>query len=150
LLPNLLGNNVIFVEEHIDTFYVVFQNFPLNNEDEDVVMEIFATSLVENARKWYNNLPDKSINNSKYFHDRWGKKDGMLLLVQFNEMKQKGNESVKEFDTRFDNLLKKFMMTLVQRMVFPFSNIPMHLKGNMDSCLGTRPHRPLQNHKNML
>jgi hypothetical protein len=40
----------------------------------------------------------------KSFHDafmkRWGtKKDGRLLLVQFNEMKKKGNESIKEFDT---------------------------------------------------
>jgi hypothetical protein len=39
---------------------------------------------------------------------RWGtKKDGRLLLVQFNEMKKEENESVKEFYTRFENLLKQ-------------------------------------------
>jgi hypothetical protein len=38
---------------------------------------------------------------------RWGtKRDGRLLLTHFNEMRKKENESVKEFDTRFDNLLK--------------------------------------------
>jgi hypothetical protein len=38
---------------------------------------------------------------------RWGtKKDGRLLLVQSNEMK-KENKSVKEFDTRFENLIKQ-------------------------------------------
>jgi hypothetical protein len=34
-------------------------------------------------------------------------RDPRLLLVQFNEMKRKENESVKEFDTRFENLLKQ-------------------------------------------
>jgi len=39
---------------------------------------------------------------------RWGiKKDGRLLLMQFNEMKKKENESVKVIDTRFENLLKQ-------------------------------------------
>jgi hypothetical protein len=32
-------------------------------------MKLFVASLVENARKWYNNLPDKSIKTWKYFHD---------------------------------------------------------------------------------
>jgi hypothetical protein len=78
----------------------VLKLHPLNNDDEDVVMNFFVASLVENARKWYNNLPDKSIKTWKYFHDtfmnRWGtKRDGRLLLAQFNEMKKKENESVK-------------------------------------------------------
>jgi hypothetical protein len=60
-LPKFPGNNVITVEEHVDAFYMCFQNHPLNNDDEDVVMKLFVASLVEDARKWYNNLPYKSI-----------------------------------------------------------------------------------------
>ena len=76
-----------------------FQNHPLNNDDEDVVMKLFVASLVEDARKWYNNLLDKSIKTWESFHDtfmkRWDtKRDYHLLLVQFNEMK-KENESIK-------------------------------------------------------
>jgi hypothetical protein len=32
---------------------------PLNNDDEYIVMRLFSTTLVEDARKWYNSLPDK-------------------------------------------------------------------------------------------
>jgi predicted NACHT family NTPase len=85
-LPKFPANNVNSIEEHIDTFYVCFQNHPLNNDDEDVVMKLFVASLVENERKRYNNLPNKSIKTWKAFHDafmkRWGtKNDGKLLLV---------------------------------------------------------------------
>jgi hypothetical protein len=98
-LPKFSGNNVITVEEHIDNFYACFQIHPLNNDDEDVVMKLFVASLVEDARKWYNNLLDKSIKTWEAFHDtfmkRWDtKRDSRLLLVQFNEMK-KENESIK-------------------------------------------------------
>jgi hypothetical protein len=63
-------------------------------------MKLFASSLVQNTRKWYNNLPDKSIKTCEAFHDIfakiWGmEKDGRFLLVQFNEMKNKKNESIK-------------------------------------------------------
>jgi len=83
-LPKFCSNNVVTAEEHIDSFYACFQNHPLNNDDE-----LFAASLVEDARKWYNNLPDKSIKTWEALHDtfmkRWGtKRDPRLLLIQFN------------------------------------------------------------------
>jgi hypothetical protein len=115
-LPKFSGNNVIIVEDHIYNFYACFQIQPLNNDDEDVVMKLFVASLVEDARKWYNNLLDKSIKTWEAFHDtfmkRWDtKRDSQLLLVQFNEMK-KENESIKEFDTRFEIYSIKFLRTL--------------------------------------
>jgi hypothetical protein len=110
--PKFPTSNVITAKEHINTFYACFQNHPLNNDDEDVDMKLFVSSLVENERKWYNNFPDKSIKTWQTSHDtfmkRWGtKKDGKMLLVQFNEMKKKENGWVKEFDTGYENLLKK-------------------------------------------
>jgi hypothetical protein len=62
-------------------------------------MKLFAAYLVKNARKCYNNLPDKSIKTYQVFHDafmkRWGtKKDGRLLLVQFIEMNLQENKYV--------------------------------------------------------
>jgi hypothetical protein len=39
---------------------------------------------------------------------RWGtKRDPRMLLLQFNEIKKKENETVKEFDARFENLLQQ-------------------------------------------
>jgi hypothetical protein len=38
---------------------------------------------------------------------RWGTKgDPNMLLLQLSEMKKKENETVKEFDTRFERLLQ--------------------------------------------
>jgi hypothetical protein len=59
-------------------------------------MKLFVAYLVENERKWYNNLPDKSIKTWEAFHDTflriWDiEKDLRFLLVQFNEMKKREN-----------------------------------------------------------
>jgi hypothetical protein len=88
--PKFPRNNFITVEEHMHTFYMCFQNYPLNNDDEDVVMKLFFASLCEDDIKWYN-LPNKSMKTWDAFHDafmkRWGmKRELRLLLVQFNEM----------------------------------------------------------------
>jgi hypothetical protein len=97
-LPKFSGNNVITIEEHLDNFWASFQNNPLNNDDEDIVMKLFVASFVEDARKWYNSLPDKSIKTWDTFHDVfmkiWGtKRDPIMLMIQFNEIKKKENES---------------------------------------------------------
>jgi hypothetical protein len=83
-LPKFPVNNVIYVEDHVDTFYACFQNHLINNDDEDVIMKLFSSYLVENARKWYNKLLDMSIKTCKYFHNtfmkRWEKKRIVGLL----------------------------------------------------------------------
>jgi hypothetical protein len=44
----------------------------------------------------------------KVFIKRWGTKgDPNMLLLQLSEMKKKENETVKEFDTRFERLLQQ-------------------------------------------
>jgi hypothetical protein len=146
--PKFPGNNVIIVEEHIDTFYACFQNHLLNNDDEDVVMKLFAVSLVENARKWYNNLPDKSIKTWQAFHDtfmkRWGitiRKEGRILLAQFNEMK-KENKSIKKFDTIFENLLKQIPNDIIPKdgAVLQYTNA---FEGKFGFMLRDKSSRPL-------
>jgi hypothetical protein len=72
---------------------------------------IFFT-IVEDYRRWYNSLPDKSNKTwdalHKVFIKIWGTKgDPNMLLLQFSEMKNKENEIVKEFDTIFETLLQQ-------------------------------------------
>jgi hypothetical protein len=55
-------------------------------------------------------LPDNHLQSYQAFTDllkkRWAtKKDSGMILMQFNQIKKKENETVKEFDVRFDNLL---------------------------------------------
>jgi hypothetical protein len=78
-------------------------------EHEDVAMKLLASSLIEDAQRWFRGLPDNHIASyedfSKLFKNRWTmKKDNGMLVAQFNQIKKKENEIVSEFDNRFDRL----------------------------------------------
>jgi len=60
----------------------------------------------------YNSLPDKSIKTWDDFHKVFMKTCGTkrnprMLLLQFNEIKKKENETIEEFDARFESLLQQ-------------------------------------------
>jgi hypothetical protein len=67
-LPKFSSNNVTSTEKLVDAFYTCFQNHPLKIDDEDMLMKLYVASLVEDVRRWYNNLPDKSIKSWEAFH----------------------------------------------------------------------------------
>jgi hypothetical protein len=78
-------------------------------EHEDVAMKLFASSLTEEALDWFRGLPDNHLTSyeafANLFKNRWSTKaDGGTLGAQFNQIKKKENEMVKEFNTRFDRL----------------------------------------------
>jgi hypothetical protein len=78
-------------------------------EHEDVAMKLFASSLTEEALDWFRGLPDNHLTSydafSNSFKNRWSTKaDGGTLGAQFNQIKKKENEMVKEFNSRFDRL----------------------------------------------
>jgi hypothetical protein len=78
-------------------------------DHEDVAMRLFASSLTEEALDWFKGLPDNHITTydafSTLFKSRWSRKeDGGTLGTQFNQIKKKENEMVKEFISRFDRL----------------------------------------------
>jgi hypothetical protein len=66
-------------------------------EHEDVTMRLLATSLTEDAQRWFNGLPDNHLatyeNFVKLFKGRWlVKKDNKMLMIQFNHIKKKEND----------------------------------------------------------
>jgi hypothetical protein len=106
-LPKFPGNNVITVEDHIYTMGRDMDNAGI--EHEDVAMRLFASSLTEESLDWFRALPDNHITSyeafAKLFKDRWStKEDGGTLGAQFNQIKKREYETVKEFITRFDKL----------------------------------------------
>lgn len=107
-LPKFTMNNVVTAEEHLDAFGVAMEdNFV---DDEDLTMKLLASSFEEDAKKRFKILPDNHLQSYEAFTDlfkkRWTtKKDSGMLLMQFNQIKKKEGETVKEFDVRFDNLL---------------------------------------------
>jgi hypothetical protein len=106
-LPKLPGNNVITTENHI---YVMGRDMDNAGIDhEDVAMKLFTSSLTEEALDWFKGLPDNHITTydafSTLFKSKWSRKeDGGTLATQFNQIKKKENEMVKEFISRFDRL----------------------------------------------
>jgi hypothetical protein len=80
-------------------------------------MKLLASSLTKDAHRWFRGLPDNHIASyedfSMLFKNRWTtKKDNGMLIVQFNQIKKKENETVSEFDNRFDRLYSKILAYL--------------------------------------
>jgi hypothetical protein len=98
-------------EDHMVIFWVFFQLHPINDDAEDLVMKLFSATLHGNARKWYDSLPDASIASmdqlKETFLTRWNIKieDIHMLIKRLEYMKQTQRETIKEFHTRFENLL---------------------------------------------
>ena len=72
----------------------------------DPRMRLFAQSLYGEAKRWFNDLPARSIATFKYFEalslDRWeDKKSPLQVLNQYNNLKKDNFESVHEFSRRF-------------------------------------------------
>ena len=53
------GTEGVTVEEHLESFYSYVDNLDIN--EEDVWMRFFVQSLDGEARKWFRQLPPRSI-----------------------------------------------------------------------------------------
>jgi hypothetical protein len=78
-------------------------------DHEDVAMKLFTSSLTEEALNWFRGLPDNHITTYDAFYTLfkriWSRKvDGGTLGTQFNQIKKKENETIKEFISIFDRL----------------------------------------------
>jgi len=107
------GNNVIIVDDHLYTIGRDMENPEV--EHEDVAMKLLASSLTEDDQKWFRGLPDKHIASyedfSKLFKNIWKtKKDHGMIVAQFNEIKNKENETMSEFDNNFDRLYSQILI----------------------------------------
>jgi hypothetical protein len=60
-LPRFTFNDGVRDEDHMDNFWAFFQLHPISDDDEDLAMNLFSTTLHGNPRKWYNDLPNTSI-----------------------------------------------------------------------------------------
>jgi len=58
-MPRFTGAEGLSVEEHLEAFYNDVDNLDIN--EEDVWMRVFVQSLDREARKWFRNLPPRSI-----------------------------------------------------------------------------------------
>ena len=110
-LPRFTGNDGVIAEDYMDNFCAFFQLHPIDDDAEDLVMKLFSATLHGNASKWYDNLPDASITSmdqlEETFLKKWNIKleDIHMLIKKLDYIQQTKNKTVKEFHTRFENLL---------------------------------------------
>jgi hypothetical protein len=110
-LPRFIGGDRERDDYHMRNFWNFFLSYPITDDVEDLVMKIFFASLDCNAREWYENLPDASITTMEQFEEtflgRWSiqLEDIPILLERLEHMKQDENETVKDFQDRFENMM---------------------------------------------
>ena len=74
-------------------------------------MKLFSTTLSHNDKEWYDNLPYANITTmeqfEKTFLERWGiqLEDIPALLKELEHIKQAEDETVRDFQDRFENTL---------------------------------------------
>jgi hypothetical protein len=93
-------------------FYAFFQLHPISDDAEDLAMKFFSATLHNNARRWYDGLPDVSITSmgqlQEVFLKRWNiKEDPFVLLNELNYIKKNENETVREFHDKFERLIQQ-------------------------------------------
>ena len=89
---------------HVDKFddYVDLEEV----DDDDVKMRLFAQSLSREAKKWFRDLPARSIATFEAFQisflEIWDdKRIPLQVLSQYNSLKKGGFESIHEFSSSF-------------------------------------------------
>jgi hypothetical protein len=83
----------------------------MSDDVEDLVMKLFLTTLTNASRRLYDNIPNKNFKTMDQLEDTflkiWStKEDPNLLLTRLTEIKKSKNETVKEFDAKFENFLQ--------------------------------------------
>ena len=86
-------------------------------EAEDVTIKLFVQSLTEDSREWLKKLLELSIIEWKdieyYFKEQYGEKQNLIyILGEFNNIKRLHNESVTDFNTRFQKRMYKLMQAM--------------------------------------
>jgi hypothetical protein len=88
-----------------------------NVEHEDVTMKLMSSSLTKKDLRWFKGILDNHITSyedfTKFFKKNWTtKKDNIVLIAQFNQIKKKKNEIVSEFDNIFDKFYNQIQTDL--------------------------------------
>jgi ribonuclease HI/transposase InsO family protein len=108
-LPSFQGNNAISAKMHVKSFMRCINKWCAAHDYEDVKMKLFVLSLEDDASDWYEDQPNNTFKTLKElidaFTEKWGeKRDHRHLLAALNTMKKNENETMDEFNKRFNEL----------------------------------------------
>ena len=109
-MPKFTGTEGVTAEEHLEAFYSYADNLDIS--ENDVQMRVFVQSLDGEARKWFRELPQRSIIDIEALGDaflkQWGdKKDLLYYHTEFGNLKRENEESIHDFSKRFNQMYSK-------------------------------------------
>jgi ribonuclease HI len=104
----------------------------------DIFMNLFASSLTEEAKKWIDKLPEKSIKNveelQRALRERWCDKENLQdPFSQYEDICKGPCEDIREFTDRFNLALKR-----VQSKVGSEKDIIDHYLSSLEETLQFR------------
>jgi ribonuclease HI len=110
-LPTFQGNNAISAKSHIISFQRCVDVYCRGHDEEDVKMTLFAYSLEGDAAEWFTDFPAAKFSTLDEildeFRKRWGDhKEHRFQLAALHTIQKKENETMVEFNTRFNNIVK--------------------------------------------
>jgi uncharacterized protein YjiS (DUF1127 family) len=110
-LPCFSGNNVVSAHSHIVSFELCVDKWCYGHDEEDVKMRLFVFSLEGDAAEWFSDQDPNKFSTLaeivKAFRERWGdQKENRFLLAALSSSQKKENETMDEFNKRFNDLVK--------------------------------------------
>jgi hypothetical protein len=109
-LPSFQGNNVVSARDHWNTFMSMIIKYHIGHLD--VLMKFFVLSLEEDAIDWLTSFLDNSISTKDQLEvpslKKWGeRRDNRYLLVALSSGKRNENETIEEFNKRFNQIVQR-------------------------------------------
>jgi hypothetical protein len=110
-LPIFHGNNAISANSHISSFHRCVEKYCGGHNEEDVKMTLFVFSLEGDVAEWFSDFPANKFSTLNSildeFRKRWGdQKEHRFQLGALTTSHKKENETVLEFNTKFNSLVK--------------------------------------------
>jgi hypothetical protein len=113
-LPIFSGEDLTTPEDHL---YIFLRSLESCDQHEDILMKIFTYTFVGRAKDWFDNISPGTITNWNLFQELFtkifGKKrDYQSLYNQLHSCKRKSGENIKDFNDRFNTLVRCFPQEL--------------------------------------
>jgi hypothetical protein len=121
-IPKFSGEDGSYGDSHWTDFCDAFQFHQSSQEHPDVFLRLFVSSLTGSARRWINKLLKGSIKTpedlEQAFKKYWCEKESMgSLYSQYIDIFKASSEGIRDFNDRFNLLLKKIGPSLSEEVV---------------------------------
>lgn len=113
-LPSFQGDNAISANSHLRDCSIWMAKYARSADfdHEDVRMTFFMLTLGGDAHEWFSEKPQNSFNSlqsiTDAFEEKYGdKREGRHLVKAISIIEKRENETVEEFNKRFNDIVKK-------------------------------------------